>query len=102
MQDEPIVLVENGEILEDMMRKARFNLDNLLMLLRQKKYPNLHDVEFVILESNGYLSVIPKSYTCVRRIVPRQNGCIVAPIQITSIVVGTIAVYTTYFMWYTI
>ncbi len=61
LQDEPLVLVQNGRIIEDMLRKARFNLDDLLLELRQKNIPNLHNVEFAILESNGKLSVIPKS-----------------------------------------
>jgi len=61
VQDEPLVLIQNGKILEDTLRKARFNLDDLLTELRQKNLPNVHDVEFAILESNGRLSVIPKS-----------------------------------------
>ncbi|MDO9535052.1 MAG: DUF421 domain-containing protein [Bacillota bacterium] len=61
LQDEPLVLIQNGRLIEDMMRKARFNLDDLLLELRQNNIANLHDVEFAILESNGKLSVIPKS-----------------------------------------
>lgn len=61
VQEEPIVLIKNGQILGDTLRKARFNLDELLMELRQKNFPNVHDVEFAILESNGKVSVIPKS-----------------------------------------
>lgn len=61
LEDEPLVLVQNGRLIEDMMRKARYNLDDLLMELRQNNIANLHDVEFAILESNGKLSVIPKS-----------------------------------------
>lgn len=61
VQDEPLVLVQNGRIIEDMLRKARFNLDDLLLELRLEGFPNLHDIEFAILESNGKLSVIPKS-----------------------------------------
>ncbi|MEW6624894.1 MAG: DUF421 domain-containing protein [Bacillota bacterium] len=61
VQDEPLVLIQNGRIIENMLRKARFNLDDLLLELRLKNIPNLHDVEFAILESNGKLSIIPKS-----------------------------------------
>ncbi len=61
VQDEPIVLVQNGQILEDTMRKSRFNLDDLLTELRLNNYPYLSDIEFAILESNGSLSIIPKS-----------------------------------------
>ncbi len=61
VQDEPLVIVQNGQLMEDTMRQARFNLDDLLLELRQKNIPNLHDVEFAILESGGKISVIPKS-----------------------------------------
>ena len=60
VQDEPLVIIQNGQILEDTMRKARLNLDDLLTELRLKQYPNIHDVEFAFLESNGRISVIPK------------------------------------------
>lgn len=61
VQDEPLVLIQNGKILEDTMRRARFNLDDLLHELRIRSYPSIHDVEFAFLESNGRVSVIPKS-----------------------------------------
>lgn len=60
-QDEPLVIVQNGRLMKNMMRRALFNMDDLLKELRQQKIANLHDVEFAILESNGRLSVIPKS-----------------------------------------
>lgn len=60
-QDEPFVLIENGIILEEMMGKTRFNLDDLLTELRLKNVANIADVEFAILESSGTLSVILKS-----------------------------------------
>lgn len=70
VQEEPIVLIQNGKILEDMMRKTRFNLDDLLTDLRLKNIPDISDVEFAILESNGKLSIIPKSQA--RPLTPRD------------------------------
>ncbi len=70
VQEEPIVLVQNGKILEGMMGKTRFNLDDLLAELRLKNIPNISDVEFAILESNGKLSIIPKSQA--RPLTPRD------------------------------
>ena len=61
VQEEPLVIVQNGKILEDTMRSARFNLDDLLTELRLNSIPDISDVEFAILESNGRLSIIPKS-----------------------------------------
>ena len=61
VQEEPIVLIKDGQILKDTLRKTRITLDDLLMELRQKNFPNLSDIEFAILEQNGKVSVIPKS-----------------------------------------
>lgn len=72
VQDEPLVLIQNGRLIESMMRKARFNLDDLMLELRQKDIHNLNDVEFAILESNGKLSVLPKSQA--RPVQPRDLG----------------------------
>lgn len=57
----PTVLIENGKIMEHELRNARYNLSDLLEELRVKNIPNIADVEFAILETNGNLSVIPKS-----------------------------------------
>ena len=71
-QDEPLVVVQNGRIIDRMLRKARYNLDDLLQELRLKNIFDLNDVEFAIIESNGQLSVILKSQ--VRPIQPKDMG----------------------------
>lgn len=57
----PSVLVENGKIVEKELEKIRVNLNDLLEQLRLAGFHNIADVEFAIMESNGQLSVIPKS-----------------------------------------
>ncbi|AIS51663.1 hypothetical protein TKV_c04610 [Thermoanaerobacter kivui] len=57
----PTILVENGKILTSQLQKERYNINDLLEELRVKGYPNIADVEYAILETNGSLSVIPKS-----------------------------------------
>jgi uncharacterized membrane protein YcaP (DUF421 family) len=57
----PTVLIDKGYILEDQLRKLRYNLSDLLEQLRVKNVPDIADVEYAILETNGQLSVIPKS-----------------------------------------
>lgn len=56
----PSVIIQNGEINRDVMKKQRYNLDDLLMQLRTKNIENVSDVEFAILETSGTLSVLPK------------------------------------------
>lgn len=55
------LIIANGIIREKEMRKARYNLDELLEQLRLKSIFNLGDVEFAILETSGELSVLLKS-----------------------------------------
>ncbi len=57
----PSILVERGKILYPELQKLRYNLSDLLEQLRAKDIPNIADVEYAILETNGELSVIPKS-----------------------------------------
>ncbi len=57
----PSILIENGKICEKELRREMYTLNDLLEQLRIKNVTNLADVEFAILETNGQLSVIPKS-----------------------------------------
>lgn len=57
----PAIVINKGQILEDQLRKLRYNLSDLLEQLRVKNIPNIADVEYAILETNGQLSVIPKA-----------------------------------------
>lgn len=57
----PSVIIQNGQINQDVMKKQRYNLDDLLMQLRSEKIDNIADVEFAVLETSGQLSVIPKN-----------------------------------------
>lgn len=57
----PSILIENGKISEKELRREMYTLNDLLEQLRIKNITNVSDVEFAILETNGQLSVIPKS-----------------------------------------
>lgn len=55
----PVILIENGKILQDNLRKTRVTLDELTGHLREKDVLDLQAVQFAILETNGNLSVFP-------------------------------------------
>lgn len=57
----PSILISKGKINEKELFKERYNVNDLLEQLRSMGYYNIADVEFAILETNGSLSVIPKS-----------------------------------------
>ena len=55
----PVILIENGNILQQNLRKTRISLDELTGHLREKDILDLRSVQFAILETNGNLSVFP-------------------------------------------
>lgn len=55
------VLIKDGKVLEDNLKKERYTGDELLEQLRTKSVFRLADVEFAMLESSGDLSVLLKS-----------------------------------------
>lgn len=56
----PNVIIHNGKILSEEMKKIRFNMDDLNEQLRIQGYTGIKDINFAILETNGQLSIIPK------------------------------------------
>jgi uncharacterized membrane protein YcaP (DUF421 family) len=62
LEGTPIVLIQNGKILEDSLKKVRIDVDALVAMLRQNKVFSLMDVDYAIYETNGRLSVIKKDY----------------------------------------
>ncbi|PGM50888.1 DUF421 domain-containing protein [Bacillus sp. AFS053548] len=56
----PTVIVENGKILEANMRKMRYSLDYLNQQLREKSIFNIEEVLYVVVETNGRVSVLQK------------------------------------------
>ncbi len=55
----PVILIDNGTICRENLRKTRVNLDELMGHLRQKDILDVRKVQFAILETDGSLSVFP-------------------------------------------
>ncbi|PWU69547.1 DUF421 domain-containing protein [Gracilibacillus dipsosauri] len=49
------ILIENGTINEQNLKKLRLTVDQLEMMLRQSNVANIKDVEFATLEPNGQI-----------------------------------------------
>lgn len=56
----PSILIEDGAINEQELKRLRININDLTEQLRIKNSPSLADVAYAVMESNGDLSVIPK------------------------------------------
>jgi uncharacterized membrane protein YcaP (DUF421 family) len=57
----PSIVIANSRIVEEELRRLRYNLNDLLEQLRLKNVPDISEVEYAILETSGQLSVILKS-----------------------------------------
>ena len=60
-EGEPSIIINNGQIDYQVMKKNLLDLNQLQMLLRIQGVFSLREVNFVILEANGELSVMKKS-----------------------------------------
>jgi len=55
----PVILIENGRLLQTNLRRTRVTIDELMGHLREKDILNVQTVQYAILETNGNLSVFP-------------------------------------------
>ena len=55
----PSVIIKEGNVNYKEMMKQKYNLDDLMVQLREKGYRSIEEVEYAILENNGTLSVFP-------------------------------------------
>lgn len=55
----PVILIDNGRLLQSNLRKTRITMDELMAHLREKDVLDITTVQFAILETDGELSVFP-------------------------------------------
>ena len=55
----PSVVVENGQVVQEELKKNRLTLDELMEELRIQGYAEFKSIKFALLETNGQLSVLP-------------------------------------------
>ncbi|KWX69690.1 DUF421 domain-containing protein [Paenibacillus jilunlii] len=79
------VLIKDGKVLEDNMKKERLTTDELLAELRKKDVFKLADVEFAIMESDGAINVLLTREN--QPLTPKHLGVKVAPEQETQAVI---------------
>lgn len=60
LEGDPVIVIADGNIMEENLRKSRFNVGQVMQLLRQKDIFDVSQVQFAILENSGQLSVMPK------------------------------------------
>lgn len=55
----PVILIDNGRIIQENLRSTRVTLDELTGHLREKDVLDVKSVQYAILETDGNLSVFP-------------------------------------------
>lgn len=56
----PTIVIQNGKVLEENMRKMRYTIDYLNQQLREKDVFKIEEVLFALVEINGTLTVLKK------------------------------------------
>ncbi len=55
----PAIVIADGKIKQQTMKKLRLSIEDLTNTLRQKGYFNLEDIAYCIVETDGNLSILP-------------------------------------------
>ncbi len=61
IEGEPAIIIQNGQIDFNVVKREKLDLNELLSLLRQKDSFSIREIEFAILEQSGNISVLKKS-----------------------------------------
>lgn len=56
----PEILIENGDIIYENLKKTKYNMNDLLLQLRKKDVFDIEEVEIALLETSGDLTVLKK------------------------------------------
>ena len=61
LEPEPLILVEDGKVIEKNLHKERMTAEEIAGEARLQQIASLEDVQWAVLESGGRVSFIPKS-----------------------------------------
>lgn len=61
LEGEPSIIIHKGNINYESLKKNKMDLNQLKSQIRQQGYFSIQEVEYAILETNGMISVLPKS-----------------------------------------
>lgn len=82
IEGEPTIIIMNGKIMEDALRKMKYTAADIMGLLRNKDVFDLSQVDFAIIEPNGQLSVLKKPE--YEPLTPKDMNIVKAPAGIST------------------
>ncbi|MGO4888257.1 DUF421 domain-containing protein [Anaerobacillus sp. MEB173] len=74
-----VPIIKDGKVLEDNLKKEKYNTDDLLKQLRHKNVFQVADVEFAVLENSGEINVLLKKEN--QPATPKDMQIPIAPIK---------------------
>lgn len=57
----PTIIMNNGKLYRENMKKAKLDLSEFMVMCRQEGYFNLNDIQTAVFEYNGRLTILPVS-----------------------------------------
>ncbi|KGX85626.1 YetF domain-containing protein [Pontibacillus marinus] len=60
IEGQPVIVVKQGQVMENELRKLRLDINELNAKLREKNVFSINEVDYAILETDGKLSVMKK------------------------------------------
>ena len=82
----PVILMENGRLLQDNMKKTRITPDELTEFARMEGITDLSGVKYAILETGGQISILP--YTKYKPACAKDAGVKVEDAQLPVTVIS--------------
>lgn len=57
----PTIIMNNGKLYRENMKKAKLDLSEFMVMCRQEGYFNINDIQTAVFEYNGRLTILPMS-----------------------------------------
>ncbi len=81
----PTILMDNGRLYRQNLKKAKLDLSEFMLLCREQGYFDLEEIQTAVFEHNGKLSVLPRAQS--RPATPKDLNISVSPAQIGAEVI---------------
>ena len=59
--DIPTVIIEDGVLLEESLKKVKYDINDFLEQCREQGYFDISEIAYAVMESSGKISILPKS-----------------------------------------
>lgn len=82
LEGEPTIIIMNGKIMDKALRKMKYRVSDILMLLRNKGVFDVNEVDFALIEPNGQISVLKKPEE--QPLTPKDMNIPVSPTGIST------------------